>query len=134
MAHDTLNNKLGRILNPYGVDMRLVEPEEKHVADILIQTGYDVIFLPKFSVIKYPDILYKNKRWEIKSPKGSSTRHTIDNNLREALEQSENIIVNLERINMIEIKCINTLRNQFKRVNAIKNLIIITKKGKIIEL
>ena len=125
---------MGKILNPYNINMDLVEPEEGNVASVLIKTGNDVIFLSKFSTIKYPDIIYKNICWEIKSPKGSSTRHTIDNNLREALDQSENIIINLERINITEQNCITKLKNQFKRVKAIKRLMIITKKGEIIEL
>lgn len=39
--------------------------------------------------------LFRGKKWEIKPPKGAK-RRTIENNIRNTLKQSRNIIVDLD--------------------------------------
>lgn len=61
---------------------------------MLAHTGHDIAFLA-FGINKSPDILFRGKKWEIKSPKRMK-RRTIENNIRNALKQSRNIIVDLD--------------------------------------
>lgn len=121
--------KTGNIVVPHGA---MVQPHEFAVAIVLSQTGHDVEFLP-ISHIHTADINFLSKTWEIKSPKGSSSR-TIENNMRVALKQSENIIIDLSRIKIKEGKALNEIRRQANLIKQIKNILIITKSHKIIEL
>ena len=111
-------------------DNILVKPHELEVARILAGHGDIVEFLPVSSV-KSPDILYCGLKWEIKSPTGSK-RRTIENNLRKAMMQSENIIFDLRRINIPEETCIREIKRQVRLSGKrIKRLLVITRREKI---
>ena len=86
-----MQNKTGKINIPYG---SLPSPKELVVASLLAQSGRNVTFIP-VGPIHTPDIIYDNRRWEIKSPEGGS-KYTVENNIRRALLQSENIILDLQ--------------------------------------
>ena len=118
----------GKILVPKNA---LLQPHELIVASILSWTGSDVEFLP-VSNTHTADIKFRGKEWEIKSPKGSSSR-TLENNMRLALKQSSNIIIDLSRIKIPEHKCIMTIKNRAQKLGRIKKIIIITKNKTIIE-
>ena len=108
----------------------LVKPHELEVARILASHGEIVKFIP-VSNIKTPDIIYRGLKWEIKSPTGSK-RRTIENNLRKAITQSENIIFDLRRINISEDTCVREIKKQVHLSGKqIRRLLIITKSGKI---
>ena len=120
----------GNIIIPSGA---LVKPHEREVAEILIRAGDDVKFLPTSSSPS-PDILYMSVKWEIKSPTGSK-RRTIENNLRKAMTQSENIIMDLRRINIVEKTCMREIEKQIQLSGKrIRRLIVISKRGKIINV
>ena len=110
----------------------LVQPHELAVAEILTQAGENVVFLP-VSGTHSADILFRGREWEIKSPKGSSSR-TIENNMRLALQQSSNIIIDLSRIKIREDKCMTTIKNRAKKLGKKRKVMIITKEKAIIEL
>lgn len=77
-------NKIGTIITPPGA---FIDVHEKIAADFLaVHAGSDVTFLVpnRQKGQKTPDIEMDGKSWEIKSPKGKSSR-TIENNLRSAL-------------------------------------------------
>lgn len=121
---------VGNIIIPYGA---LIKPHEREVAEILIRTGNNVEFLPA-SISPSPDILYLSVKWEIKSPTGCK-RRTIENNLRKAMTQSENIIVDLRRINIDEKTCMREIEKQVQLSGKrIRRMIIISKGGKIINV
>ncbi len=87
---------VGLIVVPPGVFM---DVHEKLAVDFLAsQLGYDVTFLVpnRRKGVKTPDIVMNGLNWEIKCPKGKSSR-TIENNLRLALKQSPYIIIDLRR-------------------------------------
>ena len=121
--------KQGSITVP---NKNLVHPHEIVAATVLSWTGYDVEFLPT-GEIHSADIIYRGKIWEIKSPIGNK-RRTIENNLRAALNQSVNVIIDLSRIKMDETKAIREITKQVKLARRLKSAIIITKNQKIIEL
>ena len=89
--------------------------------------GYDITFLlpDRRKGAKTPDIAMNGLFWEIKSPKGKSPR-TIENNLRLALLQSSNIILDLRRMDgrIPTYKLLREVERQFKLAKSIKHLII----------
>ncbi len=122
-------NKVGNITVPKGA---IALPHELVVATILSWTGDDVEFLP----VKHShtaDIRFQGLEWEIKSPIGKSSR-TIENNLRNALKQSRNVIIDLSRIKQSENKAIREVKRQCRLIKGKKKVIIITKTKTIIEL
>lgn len=126
-----MNKKViqGRIIIPKGA---MVQPHELVVASILSWTGFEVEFLPVAS-IHTADIKFRGREWEIKSPKGKSSR-TIENNMRLALKQFDNIVIDLSRIKMNEEKALKEVRRQAGLMRRVKKVIIITKSQKIIEI
>jgi len=110
----------------------LIQDHELKVGHILAQTGHDVIFLP-VTAGKSPDIKYRGKIWEIKSPKGSK-RRTIENNIRNALKQSQNVIIDLSRTQRADSVCIRDVQTQIEHRPALRSVIVIDKAGRIIVL
>lgn len=128
-------NKVGTIVTPPGV---FVEIHEKIVADFLaIHTGFNITFLVpnRQKGQKTPDIKMDGKLWEIKSPKGRSSR-TIENNLRHALEQSPNIILDLRRMDgrLPTTRLISEAKRQFTLTKKIRRVLIITRTEELIDL
>jgi hypothetical protein len=83
---------------------------------------------------KTPDIDINGIKWEIKSPKGSSKK-TIENNLRAARKQSENIVIDLARSKMHMTRAVARAKFYIRtKAHSIKRLKIITKTGKIIDI
>ncbi|MBR3628291.1 MAG: hypothetical protein IKN42_05545 [Elusimicrobia bacterium] len=132
MSTDNTEKVFGKTIIPFGV---FVEQHELDVAKVLNKLGKDVEFiLPsrvKFS--RTPDIKMDGLLWEIKSPKGSSSR-TIENNLRTALKQSKNIIIDLRRIKIDETKAISQIAKQFKYSKLIRKIIIIKQNKEILDI
>ena len=129
MVNEETEKIFGKTIIPFGV---FVEQHELDVAKVLNKIGKDVEFiLPsrvKFS--RTPDIKMDGLLWEIKSPKGSSSR-TIENNLRCALKQSKNIIIDLRRIQIDEIRAISQIKEKFTKIKTIKNIIIIKRNSNV---
>ena len=78
---------------------------------------------------KTPDLIIRktNVRWELKSPTGGG-KHTIQNNLRAAKDQSENIILDFSRIKLSDYQGISRTKEFLRNENSyIKRLKIITK-------
>jgi len=125
--------KIGTIIIPPGV---FVSVHEKMTADYLAMIGNDVIFLKpnRRKGSKTPDIRMSNRLWEIKCPTGKSSR-TIENNLRAALSQSANIILDLRRMDgrIPAHKLLSETERQFTLTRSIRWMIVITKDNKHID-
>ena len=83
-----------------------------------------------------PDLknTHTDEVWELKSPLGKSKK-TIENNLREARKQSQNIIVDLSRCKLNELEAISRTKFYLKQGHRnIKQLKIIKKNGKILDI
>lgn len=111
-------------------------PHEKRAAEFLANYFQsDVVFL-KAKQSKNPDIyvLKTNVRWELKSPTGGGKR-TIQNNLREASGQSENIVLDFDRIKLTDAQGVSRVRNFIKTEHhSIRRLKILTKDGRVIDI
>jgi len=116
---------------------RISKPPEKRefeTAKFLSQLGKDIEFIEpsRCKGARTPDIIMDGLKWEIKCPTGKSSR-TIENNFRAGLRQSENIILDIRRCKLYENKSIGEIGRQFKLAKKAKRVIIITKKGKILD-
>lgn len=120
----------GKIIIPAGIHPW---PHELRVAEILALSGHIVEFLPTKST-KTADILLDGIEYEIKSPL-TSKANSLEHVLKKALRQSPNIIFDSSRMRKIkDNKIQNFLSTQFSIRTTIKNLILITKAGKIIQI
>ena len=121
-------NKVGHITEPKNA---LVQPHEFNLATIISWTCDDVIFIPAANNRTMPDIRFRGLEWEIKSPIGSSSR-TIENNMRLALKQSNNIIIDLQRIKLPDEKCIGVVKRRAEKLGRGYRVMLITKSKNIL--
>lgn len=114
----------------------LVDLPKEHELSAALLLAYhfksDVTFL-RPQTDRTPDIDVKGTRWEIKSPKGNGKK-TIENNLRNAHEQSHNVVIDLRRLKMHQSKANARMRHFLSRGHKFKRVIIITKSNKIVEI
>jgi hypothetical protein len=83
--------------------------------------------------IKTPDIEWCGLRWEIKHPE-SGNHKTIQNLLRKALKQSDNIIFDLAKIRAsMEEKCVHELEKQFNLTKKMQRLKVIKKSREVVD-
>ncbi|MBO7699318.1 hypothetical protein J6S39_01355 [Candidatus Saccharibacteria bacterium] len=112
--------------------------EKKAVKIIAEYFKSDVNFLRK-TINSSPDIKVVRTReiWEIKSPLGGSKR-TIDNNLREASDQSAKVFLDLSRCKMNQSEAVSRAKNfcfgKYQHRCHLKKLKIILKNGKIVDI
>ena len=116
---------------------KLKVPPEKHeleTARYFADLGYDIEFIPPNHTpqMHTPDIVMDGITWEIKSPTVRS-RRTIENNLRQAMMQSDNIIFDMRRIHMSDNDCIVELEHRFNQKKAIRRLWIIKKNLELVK-
>lgn len=126
--------KIGLIIVPPGV---FIDIHEKLAVDFLASTlGYDITFLvpSRRHGAKTPDMEMISLRWEIKSPKGKSSR-TIENNLRSALLQAPNIVLDLRRMDgrIPTSRHLAEIERQFQLAKSIRRIIVITRQHTCIE-
>ena len=82
---------------------------------------------------KTPDVRIKGIEWELKSPQGNGVK-TIENILKKAAKQSNNIILDFSRIKMNGNQALSRTRYYLhNNKHGIKRLIIITKNHKVID-
>ncbi len=111
-----------------------LEPHEQEAVKILSQYFcVKVEVIPRVQDLKTPDFKIKGMIWELKSPTGSGKR-TIQNNLRDGDKQSQNIILDLSRCKLYELKAIQNAKHELNKATKIKRLIIITKGKQILEI
>ena len=112
---------------------RKLWPQELLVAEILTLAGHDIEFLEETNIHR-ADILLDGIEYEIKSPR-SSVANSLEHLLKKALKQSPNIIIDTSRMkNSRDDATRNFLVSQAKSRKQIKSLIMITKRGQIIDI
>lgn len=107
-------------------------PHEMRVAKILAMAGHHVEFLME-NGLKSPDILLDGVEYEVKSPKTVST-NTLEHLLKKGLRQCSNLIIDTSRTRIRDDKMRNFLVAQMRKTKQIKKMIMITKKGQIIDI
>jgi hypothetical protein len=127
-----VEKKLGRITVAVG---RRPNKVEQSVADIFARLGNDVEFLPEVLTqgVKNADIAMGGIVWEIKSPTGSG-KNTIQDNVKNALKQSRNIILDLRDYHGDAGKVVERYKTDKRALKGIRRLRIITRAGEVLEL
>ena len=108
---------------------------EETVARTLAQEFQSDILFIKRETVKTPDVMVCRTKqfWEIKNIKGNSSK-TIEDNLRRAAKQADNIVISLLRSQMTPEQAASHIRHYLSHARGnIKRVILITKKGKIID-
>ena len=111
-------------------------PHEKKVASEIANIIKSNIIFMRRGASKTPDlyVVKFNTLWELKSPTGGS-KHTVQNNLRNADDQSEKVILDLSRAKLTDQQGISRAK-EFLRTEktSIEKLKIYTKSGKLIDI
>lgn len=111
-------------------------PKDFEMSAALIIAEYfqaDVEFL-RTGHMKTPDLLIRGRIWELKSPRGNS-KNTIRNNIKTARKQSENIIIDLRRCKLREMKSISRIKDVYlKRRRKSGTYLIICKNGRVVDI
>ena len=107
---------------------------EMRVAEILALAGHRVEFIEEKSGIRTADIRLDGIEFEIKSPE-TFNANSLQHKLRDASKQSPNIIIDTSRIRKIhDQKIMVFLIHQVRKQKQIKCLLMITKRGQIIDI
>ena len=107
---------------------------EETAASILAEYFQADVYFIVGSTQRTPDVLVKTVRWEIKSVQGDSP-NTIKNNMRKAVTQSGNIVIDLRRSRLHQARAVGYIRHFLNYENAarkIKRLIVINQVGEIL--
>ena len=122
--------KIGKLIQN-GVHLKT---HEYATVKLFLELGYDVELIPP-SIIKglrMPDIIMQGISWEMKSPEGKG-KNTIKNTVQNASHQSENIIVDLQRIPLLQKQSIKELEHYFSLSRRLKRMKIVTKDKKVLD-
>ncbi len=125
--------KKGSIIIPAGLD---VWDHELRTAQVFARYGYVVEFLTtdQGQRMKTADVLIDNVIYEIKSPK-TDKLSAVERNLKRAVKQSGNIIIDSRRMNKIHDATIQKfLLQKFQQQRAIKKLLFVNRKHQIIDI
>lgn len=120
---------MGKIEKEIGA---IPDVHELITADFLAGLGYDLIFIAPKRIPgeRTPDIAMDGGLWEMKSPKGRGSR-VIEDNLRNALRQSSNVVLDLRRMDgrIPTAKLLNEVERQFSLARSLKRIIVITRQN-----
>lgn len=125
-------NESGKIIIPVGMKPR-PRPHEIEAAEILAKHfRVDIEFVPTTDR-NTPDFLIDDVLWELKSPQGKG-KNNIQRQLKYASKQSKNIIISASRSKLHINKIKGELTIQFQKTRSIKQLLLIDKTSKVIEI
>ena len=123
-------NKKGKVIIPADANPW---PHEQRVAKILALAGHSVEFISEAD-LKTPDIYLDNTMYEIKSPITNNPKKII-RNVKRALEQSPNVIIDSSRIKGLRDDAIQRLlKNKVHDLPGLKKLIFINRHGQIVDI
>ena len=125
-----MKDSKGKVVIPANVNPW---PHEQRVAKILALAGHYVEFIPEAN-LKTPDIYLDKTMYEIKSPITDNPKK-IFRNVKRAMEQSPNVIIDSSRVRGLRDDTIQKLlKNKVKDLPGLKKLIFINKRGQIIDI
>ena len=113
----------------------LLEEHELATGIFLANLGKDITFLipSRLQGTKTPDIYMDNLLWEIKSPKSRNLR-SLERAIRTARKQSSNIIIDLRRMDVPDIRLLSKIKSEIDRSShPIAHCLAITRSGNLIE-
>lgn len=122
-----------KIIIPSGLN---IWSHELRTAQALVKSGFTVEFIensPRHQH-KSPDIILGGLKWEIKSPK-TDKLSAIERNLKRASKQSENIVIDSQRMSKLHDNTIQRkLTEKLKTQKAIKHILFVNRKRQVIDI
>lgn len=111
-----------------------LQEHEYATVRLLLDNGFDVELIPPSQIKGFhiADIMVQGLPWEIKSPQGSGKK-TIENNIQNAAQQSENVIIDLRRCKLPQEKAIREVEYHLKSSKRIRHIKVITRDEKILD-
>jgi hypothetical protein len=82
---------------------------------------------------KTADFFIDDSEWELKSPTGSS-KYNIQHQLKDAAKQSSNVVLDARRSKIHIARIRKDAQFHFSTIKPIKRLILINKRGEVVEL
>lgn len=128
MASQTKYN----IIIPVGIKPRPKIHEETAAEILANHFKSDVLFIETGSQ-GTPDVSIQDIKWEIKSPIGNS-KNNIRKNLREAGNQSINVVIDLRRSRLHQTRAVGYVNQYMASSKKLKRVIVITKSKKILTI
>ncbi len=101
----------------------------------LLEQGYNIELIPPLQVKGFhtPDLVLNGVSWEMKAPEGDGKK-TIQNNMQIGGKQAKRLIIDLRRCRMSQEQAIKDIKYHFGLSKRIKQIMIITKDEKLIDL
>lgn len=111
----------------------LTDDVELRVGRILAERGMNITHRAVVNIDKHknPDLGIDGEIWEIKSPKGSSEKNTINNQFRRGKKQAECFVLNLARCGIPDHIAIQQAERRFFGTLQFKKMIIIDKSEEV---
>lgn len=111
------------------------EAHEYETLLFLVKKGLDIELIPPSHIPnkRTPDFRMNEECWEMKSPRGES-RSTLEHAFQSARKQSDNILFDLRRTKIPDLKAISQLERLKHISKGIKKLKVITKEHKLIDI
>jgi len=112
-----------------------IELHEYNTIKFFLKMGEDIeqIVPSNTPYARRPDFWMRQLPWEVKCPTTSRTR-AVEDLFYSALGQSQNVIFDLRRLRVDDKKTIELLGRLFTTARRVRRLLIITKKGKLMEM
>ena len=123
----------GNITIPADVN---VWPHELRTARALAHAGHDVRFVRKSDEphMRTADMIMDGMSWEMKAPKSGKLK-MVEQNLRRALRQSENVIFDSRRMKNLPDSAIEReLRKWGRQMKSVRHLIYVNRHGQVIDI
>ena len=107
---------------------------EWNTVKYFLELGKDIELLPRSKIKNYHqgDFVMDGVVWEAKAPVGKG-KHTVQNKIQEAVQQSCNIVIDLRRSKMPEETAINAYEKEFLNNKGIKRMKIIKYDGELLD-
>ena len=111
----------------------LPEPHELSAAVILARYWRKDVYFVGRNLQMSADIRVDGIFWEIKSPIGGGKR-TIQNNLREATQQSRNIVIDLRRCKTPTERALSRVKYAAKSLRSIRRLVAVLDNKTVVDI
>jgi hypothetical protein len=128
-----VNKKLGKIIVPGDAN---IWAHEYQTALALARAGYTVEFIRRSKLERETsaDVFIDDNKWEMKAPK-SSKLSAVEDNLKKAVKQSNNIIFDSRRMKRLPDKAIEReLATQLHKSKSIKRILFVNRHGLVIDI
>lgn len=120
------------IVIPVGMKPR-PKIHEETAGDILANHFKSDVYFIETGSRGMPDVSIKGINWEIKSPVGVSANN-IQKNMREASAQAENIVIDLRRSKLHQIRALGYVKQFTNRYKKLKRVLVITKSKQVLTI